>query len=288
MKIYILGIDKILQPRHQEFAYPQHNKDYGVEQDFLAFLMTHRSLLASSREESDWHYLPVYWTRWHLNHDYGRNCIEELQRYVDDVVIDDSRTFTVCQYDDGPLVNIGQTVQFLASRKTERGFDIPLLCNHHRMPFFKPKKKYLASFAGRLSTHLLREEMAAVLKERKDVIVHNGNISTRDYVKMVLQSRLALAPRGYGGSSFRLFEAMQLGVAPVMIGDLDTRPFMQFLPWQEVSIFVNNMAELNAALDKNNEDELIKMGIRAAELYKNHLTYQKWCPYVIKVLQEAV
>lgn len=288
MKIYILGIDKAVQPRHQGFAYPRHNRDYGVEQDFLEFLMTNSSLLTSSREDSDWHYLPVYWTRWHLNHNYGKEGVEELQRYVDNVVKDDARTFTVCQYDDGPLVNIGQTVQFLASRKTECGIDIPLLCNHHKMPFFKPKKKYRAAFVGRLSTHLLREEMAVALKDRTDVVIHNGDIGTRDFVKMVLQSSLALAPRGYGGSSFRLFEAMQLGVAPVLIGDLDTRPFERFLPWQDVSIFVNNIDELNVALDEKTEDELMEMGMRAAELYWNHLTYQKWCPYVLKELQEAV
>lgn len=288
MKIFILDIDKAAQPSQQAFVYPQHNRDYGVEQDFREFLTANPSLLASSIEDSDWHYLPVYWTRWHLNHNYGKEGLEELQRYVDDAIINDTRTFTICQYDDGPLVNIGQSIQFLASRKTEQGIDIPLLCNLHRKPLFKPIKKYRAAFAGRLSTHSIRYEMAEVLKGRTDVIIHNGDIGTRAYVKILLQSNLALAPRGYGGSSFRLFEAMQMGVAPILIGNYDTRPFKRFLPWCDASFYVDNIDKLNAILDDKSEKELMEMGQKALELFSKHLAYQKWCPYVIKELQEAV
>lgn len=288
MKIFILAPNKAVQPRRQGFCYPLHNNDYGVEQDFLEYLSLNKSLLTSSSEEADWHYLPVFWTRWHLNHNYGKDGIEELQSYVDGAILNDARTFTVCQYDDGPSVNLGQTVQFLASRKTEYGVDIPLLCNCHRKPFFKPKKQYRASFVGRLGTHSVRNEMAVALRGRSDVVIRDGDIGTSAFVKTVLQSYLALSPRGYGGSSFRLFEAMQLGVAPVLIGDIDTRPFKRFLPWQDVSIFVNDINTLSAALNEKNDNKLIEMGVRASELYLHHLTYQKWCPYVLQELQEGL
>lgn len=288
MKIFVLPIHKAAQPRSQGFSYPRHNNDYGVEQDFLRYLSADQALMATSPEEADWHYLPVFWTRWHLNHNYGKDGNKELQSYVDSAILDDTRTFTVCQYDDGPLVNVGKTVQFLASRKTEQGIDIPLLCNPHRKPFIKPKKKYRASFVGRLGTHPLRKEMAKVLQGRPDILIRDGDIGTRAFVKTVLQSCLALSPRGYGGSSFRMFEAMQLGVAPVLIGDIDTRPFKRSLPWNDASIFVNGVETLNAALDEKSEIDLIEMGLRAAELYRNHLTYQKWCPYVLKELQKEL
>lgn len=288
MKIYILPTSPLLRPDSQIMQYPAHNADYGVEQDFLAYLNNNRQIITENPVEAEWHYLPVFWTRWHLNKNYGREGVEELQRYVDGIILDDARTFTMCQYDDGPLVDLGQVVQFLASRKTGQGIDIPLLCTHHRKPLFTPKKKFRAAFVGRLCTHPLREEMAEILKDRIDVAIYNGDIGTRAYVKTVLQSRLALAPRGYGGSSFRFYEAMQLGIAPVLIGDIDTRPFKKFIPWHEVSIFVRNINELNAALDEKNDGELAVMGDRADNLFRNHLTFQKWCPYVLKELQEAV
>jgi hypothetical protein len=284
MKIFVLPVHKAAQPRSQGFSYPRHNNDYGVEQDFLKYLSVNKALVAKSPEEADWYYLPVFWTRWHLNHNYGKDGIEELQSYVDNAILDDACTFTVCQYDDGPLVNVGKTAQFQASRKTERGVDIPLLCNRHRKPFIKPKKQYRASFVGRLGTHPLRNEMASVLRARSDIFIRDGDMGTQTFVKTVLQSYLALSPRGYGGSSFRLFEAMQLGVAPVLIGDIDTRPFKRFLPWNDASIFVNDIETLNAALDEKSDIELIEMGRRASELYRNHLTFQKWCPYVLKEL----
>lgn len=287
MKIHVLNIDKRVKPRQQGFAYPHHNKDFGVEQDFLEFLMENTSLLAASPYEADWHYLPVYWTRWHLNHDYGKEGLEELQGYVDNAMIDDAKTFTVCQYDDGPLANVGRAVRFLASRKTKQGIDIPLLCNHHRRPWFTPKKRYRASFIGRLGTHALRNEMAAVLQNRQDVLIYDGNVGTRAFVKAMMQSYLALAPRGYGGSSFRFFEAMQLGVAPVLIGDIDTRPFQRFLPWGEASIYVENANDLVAAIDAKSYPDLLRMGERAATLFHRHLSYRAWCPYVLKELQEG-
>lgn len=287
MKIYILPTPPLLRPDLQIIKYPVHNADYGVEQDFLAYLNINRQITTENPAEADWHYLPVYWTRWHLNNNYGSEGVEVLQRYVDDIITEDARTFTVCQYDDGPLVNIGQTMQFLASRKTGQGLDIPLLCTRHRKPLFTPRKKYRAAFVGRLNTHLIREEMAAVFKNRSDVVIKNGVIGTKAYVKLIMQSSLALAPRGYGGSSFRFFEAMQLGVVPVLIGDIDTRPFKRFLPWHEVSIFVSKIDELNVVIDKIAGDKLAEMGVRAAELYRNHLAFQKWCHYVLNELKEA-
>lgn len=287
MRIYILDVDRRVQPRKQGFVYPRHNKDFGVEQDFLEFLYKSKSLLAKSPREADWHYLPVFWTRWHLNHDYGKVGIEDLQQIIDSSIIDDRRTFTVCQYDDGPLVNLGGAIQFLASRKTVCGKDIPLLCKRHRKPWLAPRKQYIASFVGRLNTHPIRSAMAAVLQGKTDVSILDGDLGARAFIKMVLQSHLVLSPRGYGGSSFRFFEAMQLGVVPVLIGDIDTRPFKRFLPWRDVSFYVRDESNLIDLLNTLSRRELLAMGERAANFYSNYLVYQKWCSFVIKELKDC-
>ena len=285
MKIYILKTPEVLRPKSQKFNYPKHNSDYGVEQDFYDFLQANQENLTNSPIEADWHYLPVYWTRWHLNHDYGNLGLQELQGYVDQVILEDSKTFTICQYDDGPIIDLGKTVQFLSSRKTLNGIDIPLLCKNHARPWFTQKKRYLASFVGRIKTHPIRLQMYKELKDSEAIFIQDGNMPTRKFVRLLLQSYLALAPRGYGGSSFRLFEAMQLGVAPILLGDLDTRPFKQFLPWDEVSKYVKNIPELMDFLNKRSKSELLIMGEKSEILFANNLTYQKWCPYVFKELE---
>lgn len=286
MKIYIIPIEEKFRPKKQGFRYPAHNSDYGVEQDFYKYIINNKSQLTYSPNDADWHYLPVYWTRWHLNHNYGKEGLNELQIEINNKIIDDSKTFTICQYDDGPITNLGKTVQFLASRKSQIGIDIPLLSSPHRLPFFTPSKKYLASFMGRILNHKLREEMAKELENNTDILIKDGNFGSRLFVNNTLKSYISLCPRGYGGSSFRLFEAMELGVVPFLIGDLDTRPFKKFIDWDKISFFVNDSKKIKEVVYSTKQEKLIEMGNNAKIIYKKHLQYQKWCEYVLQELSE--
>lgn len=287
MKIYVLPVEEKFQPGSQPFQYPAHNKDYGVEQDFHRFLLKGRGnfSLTESVREAEWHYLPIYWTRWHLNHDYGKFGREELREEAARVVLDDRKTFTICQYDDGPGVGLGKAVIFLSSRRFSWGIDIPLLSSPHRVPIFRPRKVFKASFVGRLGTYPLRERMAKILKGRKDVFIFDGDKGSRFFVQKTLASYLALCPRGYGGSSFRFFEAMQLGIVPLLLGDLDTRPFKRFLDWESCSFYANSAERVLEIIDSVNEKRLLEMGRAAASKYKKNISYQKWCNYVLRELK---
>ncbi|MBM4147189.1 MAG: exostosin family protein, partial [Nitrospira sp.] len=214
MRIFLIPLREHFQPKNQPFIYPHHNDDYGVEQDFLSYLFNNSNLITHKPKEADWHYLPIFWTRWHLNHDYGKDGITELQEEVNKALLDDRKTFTICQYDDGPIVNIENTKIFLASRKSDAGYDIPLLSSAHKIPASIPPKKYLASFAGRLDTHPLRQNMDISLKNNKDIFIYDGNRGPEFFIDLLFSSYIALCPRGYGGSSFRFFEAMQAGTVP--------------------------------------------------------------------------
>lgn len=285
MKIFVLPLSERFQPNKQPFKYPSHNPDFGVEQDFHSFILSRPEIVATSAKTADWHYLPIYWTRWHLNNNFGQFGLSELQHEVDRVILNSARTFTVCQYDDGPLADLGTSTILLSSRKSKKGIDVPLLCASHRKLFFRAKKKYLASFVGRLSTHPVRQEMYDTLKTREDVYIHDGQRRRSFYVRKILESFVALCPRGYGGSSFRFFEAMQLGVVPCLIGDLDTRPFKQQIDWDEVSLWSSSILDLGDLLDSVNPAKLVAMGARAETIYKDKLRYQKWCSYAIKELE---
>jgi hypothetical protein len=284
-KIFLLRISQELQPRRQSFSYPSHNRDYGIEQDFLAYLKRHPELLASSADEADWHYLPAFWTRWHLNNDYGRQRRDLLQSLVSGALLDDSKTFTVCQYDDGPLVPLGRAIVYLGSRKTDAGRDAPLLCTRHKRPWLPPRKRYRASFCGRLATHPMRQELAAVVRDRDDVSIVDGENGTAFFVSHTLASHIALAPRGYGGSSFRFYEAMQLGVVPLLVGDVDTRPFKGLLPWSEVSLYARSATEALRRIDAYGNKRLAEMGRAARRLYESAVAYGCWCPLLLRELE---
>lgn len=286
MKIHLLPVPERLRPSTQPFRYPRHNQDYGVEQDFYDYLAANRPLLTDDPREADWHYLPVFWTRWHLNHDYGKHGQEELQQAVSGILQDDAKTFTICQYDDGPMADLGRTVQFLASRKTGQGRDIPLLASPHRRPFWTPSKRYLASFVGRISTHPVRPRMAEALNGRRDVLIYDGDRGPGFFVRKTLGSYLALAPRGYGGSSFRFFEALQLGVVPILIGDLDTRPLKRSIDWDSCSFYVSDPAKLPSLIDSLDRERLVAMGQHGAEVYRERLAFGKWCRFVLDELEK--
>ena len=296
MKIYILKVPSTLQPSKQVLKYPSHNKDYGIEQDFYIWLKKQKDLLTDDPSVADWHYLPVYWTRWHINHNFAANGegLTQLQQEIDSSIIDDKKTFTITQFDGGTLVNTGGATIFTAARTTNPGIDIPILCSPHKKPPLQVKKKFIASFNGSFSTHPLRAEMKKRFKTDPEILI-GGGLPTRFYKRWfwaknyninTMASYIALSPRGTSCNSFRFFEAMQLRVAPCLIGDADVRPFKKFIQWDEMSYYAANINELENLLQNLDKKEAIKKGKKAYQYWKNELYYQKWCKYVIMELGE--
>ena len=296
MKIYILNIPPALQPPKQNFQYPAHNRDYGIEQDFLIWLKKQKDILTNNPNEADWHYLPVFWTRWHINHNFAEKGegLAQIHAEVDKVIIDDAKTFTISQFDGGTLINTGKTIVFTGARTTNPGIDIPILCSKHKKPPLPIRKKYLASFNGTFDTHPVRMEIQNKYKDSDDVLVEGG-VPTRFYKRWfwaknfnlnTLASYIALCPRGTSCNSFRFFEAMQFGVAPCLIGDQDVRPFKKFIQWDEMSYYAASIDELDDVLRYMNKKEAIEKGKKAYQYWKNEIYYQRWCKYVLMELDE--
>jgi hypothetical protein len=281
MKIYYLPVPKEFKPTRQRFKYPKHNNDYGVEQDFDTYLLNHEDLLAASPEHADFHYLSVYWTRYFINNDYGKLNIYELQNMCNKIIIDSSKTFTVCQYDDGPIVELGKTLVFLSSRKAVEGLDIPLLSSDLFYLWFRPKKKFQASFIGRLNTYPIRQEMFIALNGNNDFFIKDSTFGTQRYIRSILNSYVSLCPRGYGGSSFRFFESMQLGTVPMLIGEIDTRPFKEFIDWDSCSFYTKNPHDILPIITSRTQSELLKMGRASFEIYHTKLRFTKWCNFLL-------
>jgi hypothetical protein len=93
------------------------------------------------------------------------------------------------------------------------------------------EKKYLFSFQGG-STSLLRKRLFNIQFNRPDVLIENTstyyhwdltqpdrNQRQQIYAETLAASHFVLCPRGAGTGSIRLFEVMNAGVAPVLIGD---------------------------------------------------------------------
>ena len=75
---------------------------------------------------------------------------------------------------------------------------------------------------------------------------------------------------------------MQLGITPFLIGDIDTRPFKNFINWDEVSFYTNDFKKILDIMGSVGKKDLITMGEKAKIIYEEKLAYQKWCPLVLK------
>lgn len=285
MKIYILPVKEEFQPPTISVIYPPHNAGFkDAEEVYLAYLLANPDLLVDNPDAADWHYLPIFWTHWMVNHKFGTIHLERLQAEVSRVILDYKKTYTIHEYAEQPKVDIGGTVVFLGSRTSKDGIDIPLLCALHPVSDVPPEKKYLVSFVGAMETHPIRNEILEILKGRDDILIAGGG-GTDYFVKIMEQSYIALCPRGYGGASYRFYEALQMGVVPLLIGDIDHRPFKNFLPWYKVSLYLRDTNNLKKLIDYYSKQDLVIMGDRTKRFYKEELADGNWCKYVLKELE---
>jgi hypothetical protein len=296
MKIYYIPIDREFRPSHQNYIWPPQNAkagcDMGVEQDFEDWIIN-SGFLVSKPSQADWLYLPVYWNRFYINTSnadgHWGGGADKLNEQVSEVLKYGIPVFTISEADEfvlHPQINWGDITMFISSRRGDKGIDIPLLSAPHDVSEM-PEKKYLASFVGSLGTDGTRTAMQEALKDREDCWIEHAGKGSEYFVNLMLSSYIALCPRGTGGQSFRFYEAMQLGVVPLYISDVDCRPFKNWIDWTLCSIYFSKPDKLDFWMDFYDNDKILlnNLGDNAKFTYDNFLAYGKWCRFVIKELE---
>jgi hypothetical protein len=153
-------------------------------------------------------------------------------------------------------------------------------------PFYTFPKKYLFSFIGRKS-HPVRKRIFRTAWPDNEILIIDttrsydhfksidkaGERMQAGYWEVLSQSKYALCPRGAGASSIRLFEAMQAGVAPVIISDA-------WIPalgpiWNEFAIFIPERKTSKIyEVVKSHESEFAERGRLAAAAYARWFSKQ--------------
>jgi hypothetical protein len=236
----MLGFDKYQADLFREFedfrpfysgpAYPPyHQGPYLEEYFFYDFL--------KRGETVNQYFIPVFWTNCYL-----QNKTAGLQERLNR--LDPSREyFCVSQHDDAVKEILPpKTIHFNAGGNKD-GIPIPLVCSP--LSYVPREKKTFCSFVGSI-THPIREKMIQTLNRRTGVEIYAKNWSQevnkeseKTFIKKTSESIFSLCPRGYGASSFRFYEALQLGAVPVFIYDKPWFPFEDFLDWDKFSIRVH-------------------------------------------------
>lgn len=198
------------RPR-SKLIYPRHQTGPGLETE-----IENRLVAIKDQIKTDLIYCPIKWTAFYCNNGFGsEESKKEMQNYIN-TLPKDKKFFTVVQYDDGIMVDFPNCLVFSAGGKPDDAIPIPLLCDPHKIEG-EVQKDIPISFIANLDTHPIRQEIAKAMygKEYCYIARHYGD----KYVEMIRRSYFTICPRGYGKTSFRMYEAIQLGTIPVYISD---------------------------------------------------------------------
>lgn len=169
--------------------------------------------------------------------------------------------------------------------------------NPHVQPMTM-EKKYLFSFAGG-STSLARKKLYKVNFNRPDVLVQNTSNyfhwdpsqagraeRQKEYAVTIASSHFGLCPRGASAGGLRLYEVMQMGVAPVVLSDKLMLP--EGPDWDSFAIRVpeKKLRELDTILDKY-VGESVERGRLARQAYEQWFAPQVVFNNVVAACERA-
>jgi hypothetical protein len=254
----IINVPSEFQPIYKS-DYPSYTNGNNIEEIFFDFIKKREHTFST-----DFVYLPVFWTSFYLIRNWGSN-IDDLYDWLSRL----DRTkkyFTFIQYDMGIFIKnydlniivfsagggglnmknenilkefnyFGSSRQYFCGKKGN--YDIPLLC----LPLIEPiiiKRDIIVSFMGRIDTHFCRLEMYNKLKNNTNFVFIESSPNINTYREILSRSIFTLAPRGFGYTSFRLFEAILCGSIPIYIWEGEIiLPFQDIICWNDFSIIIH-------------------------------------------------
>lgn len=269
------------------WKYPRHAKR-GLEPAFFDWVVAN-----ADKHDSSWTCVPACWfynsAAAARKNNVKRLCAcednEGILRSLDPSV----SYFSLSQGDDGLYEDTPPNLTLFCACCT-KGVPIPLI--YDGMPTCESRsKRYLASFLGRIdqlsrteedvklrrsgnmiggigsrSRQLMRSVFAPLVRQGKavldDVRGWDAGYLSR-YVQVTAESVFCLAPRGYGATSYRLYEALKLGAIPVYISNLGefVLPWPDLFNWDEFCVLCldTDLPSLPERLQGFSEAEIKRM-----------------------------
>lgn len=242
-------------------------------------------------------YIPALWTNFQIEPSFRENQ-SRYQQLLDQWVAEHPSPhgyYTVIQHDDASYLRLpSNTIVYGACSGT---IPIPLIYEDTRNTLRQvpqlsfSEKPIVCSFVGTM-THGVRNAMVRVLSRipgfqfyTKQSWVDNVPVDQqRQFIETTRQSKFALAPRGYGRSSFRFFEILQLGCIPIYVwDDIEWLPYKEEIDYHTfcISIHVSQLATLPARLHRITEQDYSKM-LKAYASVQHLFTLEGLAEYVIR------
>jgi hypothetical protein len=280
---------KDLRPIPTYPTYPCYHQGKYLEDYFFDFYIKNKEQFDAKGRTL----IPVSWTTL-----YVENTPINIQEYLDQLD-PNGAYFTVVQHDEGIRQRLPANTLVFEAGGLGNGIPIPLVCSslQHNSDLVR-KIEYLCSFVGSM-THPIRQMLYRAYHER-DLKYKNFHFSVQDWNQSVPENRLAyfvdittqsaftLCPRGYGATSFRLYEAMQLNSVPVYVSDKHWLPWKDVLNWEEFAVILKpedipDIYEILADIyiDRARYQRMLTKG---KEIYNDYFSLEGVCKQILKRL----
>jgi len=277
-----------LRPKSITPIYPPYHTGPYLEEYFFQRFNEENSQL--SRQ-----YIDIFWTNVFCSAMFAGQQYQNIQQQLDSILFSDGRYFTVCQFDDGPFEKFpDDTLIFSAggNRVGNNIIPIPLICSSIPRELIPNKEKTIfASFVGSRNTHSIRMDMCNHLSGKEGYEISAGNWSTevpmdnfKRFLDVTCSSKFGLAPRGYGRSSFRLYEILQLGTVPVYISDIHYLPWTDELDWNDFCVPINEdeIEDIDTILKSIDDVEYSRLLENGKKVYEDYFTLEGLFKNILK------
>lgn len=276
-----------LRPKAIYPTYPPYHKGDYLEEYFFNWW-------SANKVETTRNYIDVFWTNIYCNAAHTRSGRINIQAEIDELDCAKSY-FTVCQHDDGPLEILPtNSLIFSAGGNRTNGniIPIPLICSKITESPINESKTIFCSFVGS-TTHPIRNVLCNRWNQDQDFIMATQgwveSIPHKNFTifkTLTSKSKFTLCPRGYGKSSFRLYEAIQLGSVPVYVSDTHYLPWSEEIDWNEFCVLIKpeQINDLKSILESYSDDKINKMVKTAQKLYTEYFSMDGICLQIGKRL----
>ena len=171
---------------------------------------------------------------------------------------------------------------------------IPLL----KHPYDQKNEKrdnYFCSFVGAINTHKCRKDMCEEFNNKKGILIKTYDWKELhdwddiDYYPTVVgSSTFTLCPRGFGRTSYRLYEAMQLGSIPVYFYDNKFLPYEDEINWRDICLMIpfERIKDSYRILRLKTEVDAKEYRQNIKTLYRKYFTRDGICDYILRKLAD--
>lgn len=271
---------RLLRPSRAVPPYPPYQKGPNFEPYFCEY--------ARGKHFARRH-IPILWSAC-----YERGLEWAIQACLDGLD-PKGKYFITCAHADAPKERVPPDTLVFSAGGKKGDIAIPIM----RSPVpIEPaaEKDIFCSFVGSL-THPVRQRMQEAMKGRPGYLIETSDW-TPDYadhekdrfLDTLARSKFALCPRGYGPTSVRLYEAMELRAIPIYIGDTFWLPYTDVVDWESIALMVEleEIETIPERIEAMSEEAITAMAERAYRAYQKYFSLTAGTEHIARIVNGEV